>query len=343
MTIEPKKILLIRTDRIGDVVLTTPIIKILRDHFPKSHLAFLTRPQTREIVDGNPYLDEIIIYDPQKAHRGILKTLLFSKALQKKKFDVAIFFNTKNRVDWIGLLSKIAMRIGYRRKHGGLLTHTLADKKGEGEKSEAFYNEDLLSFLNVPKIHSTELYFPENLEAKTKINIFLKKNKIEAPYVVINVSTSSPSKQWPLRNFSALCQLLYKKLNLHIILIGKNIDCKKVMESVFFPLVSVAETFSLSELAALLKNALLHISNDTGPMHIASAVGTPVISIFGRSRPGLSPKRWAPLKGENFILQKKINCSPCLADLCSLDYDCLKATKIEEVFYAAQKFTSTHR
>ncbi|MBI3018923.1 MAG: hypothetical protein HYY61_03435, partial [Deltaproteobacteria bacterium] len=69
-----KKILLIRTDRIGDVVLTTPVIKTVRDHFPKSHIAFLTGPQTQDIVHGNPFLDEVIVYDKYKRHQSILKT-----------------------------------------------------------------------------------------------------------------------------------------------------------------------------------------------------------------------------------------------------------------------------
>ena len=72
-----KKILLVRSDRIGDVVLTTPIIKMIRDHLDKSHIAFLTGPQTQDIVQGNPFLDEVIIYDKYKRHQSVLKTILF--------------------------------------------------------------------------------------------------------------------------------------------------------------------------------------------------------------------------------------------------------------------------
>lgn len=335
------KILLIRTDRIGDVVLTTPIIKILKTHFPNSLISFMTRPETKDIVEGNPYLDEIIIYDQQNQHRGILKTILFSLNLRKKKFDVVIIFNPKKRIHWMSYLATIPMRIGYHKKHGFLLTHRLEDKKGEGKKSEAFYNEDLLSFLEIPSSQCRELYFPLHEKAKKVVDSFLKLHQVTTPFVVINVSSGCSSKSWPIQNFSSLCEKLYERFKIKIIIIGKKEACEKIKLMSQLPLISIAETFGLTELGYLLKRAALHISNDTGPMHIASAVGIPVISIFGRSHPGLGPQRWAPLKGNhNIILQKNIGCNPCLAHLCQLEFDCLKATKVEEVFNAAKKYTT---
>ena len=232
------------------------------------------------------------------------------------------------------MLAGIPTRIGYRRKHGFLLTQALPDTKGEGKKSEAFYNEDLLSGLSIPGPGSTDLYFP--LSA-TRSPAF---DSLKKPFVVLNVSASCRSKSWPLQNFSVLAGLLFDKLHFASVLIGKEADCEVVKNRTSSPVTSFAETLPLRELGALLKQATLHISNDTGPMHIAAAVHTPVIAIFGRTRPGLGPARWAPLGKDHTVLQKKIGCDPCLAHDCQLDFDCLKATKVEDVFHAVQTYTA---
>ncbi|MBI2645798.1 MAG: glycosyltransferase family 9 protein [Deltaproteobacteria bacterium] len=337
-----KKILLVRSDRIGDVVLTTPMIKMVRDHFPQSHIAFLTGPQTQGIVQGNPFLDEVIIYDKYKSHQSVLKTILFARKLKKKRFDLAIIFNPSKRTHWITFLAGIPQRIGYNRKGGWLLTHALEDKKGEGLKPESFYNEDLLSLLALAPRQSQDLHFPISQETENKIDRLLKTHQIDSKFVVINVSAGCPSKKWPLQNFAKLSQLLYQKLNLKIILIGQQKECETVQMLAQIPpddMVILAETLPLQQLGALLKNAYLHISNDTGPQHIAAALGTPILTIFGRNLPGLSPKRWAPLGQNHTHFHKNIGCNPCLAHQCQLDFDCLKTIKAEEVFHAVKNYT----
>lgn len=352
-----KKILIVRSDRIGDVVLTTPIIKIIRDHYPQSHIAFLTGPKTIDLVEGNPYLNEVIIYDKYRLHKDFFKTILFSFALKKKKFDVALIFNPSKRAHWICWLANIPVRIGYSRKSGFLLTHRFKDKKGEGLQSESFYNEELLSVLGIPMRYSTELFVPDldfrqNGSCRRNTPLFSQAAKsgvpVSAPpilskfkdetFLVINPSASCPSKKWPAQNFALLCNLIFEKLNLHIVLIGNDEDCKKVQDLSRAPLNVLSENLKLNELASLFKKTCLHISGDTGPMHIASAVGTPVISIFGRNLPGLGPKRWAPLKGNNSYVQKNIGCNPCLAHDCHLDFDCLKTIKVEDIFKSVRNY-----
>lgn len=329
------RILLIRTDRLGDVLLTTPIIETIRKHSPQAHIGFMTTPLTQAVVEGNPSLNEVIIYDRKK---NVFHSILFALRLRKKHFDVAIILNPNNRANWIALLAGIPKRIGYSRKTSLLLTHKLADKKHEGKKSEAFYNEDFLSFLGIAAPQSRNIFFPLSEADEKNIGCFLKKYRIDKKFVVFNVSASCQSKIWPLQNFSVLANLVYEKLNLDIVLIGRNIDCERVKALARIPLTIAAETLSLNELAALFKKAFLHITNDTGPVHLASYVGTPVVVIFGRTLSGLGPNRWGPLRGNNTILQKNIGCNPCLAHRCNIDFDCLKATKVEEVFYAVKKY-----
>lgn len=332
------RILLIRTDRLGDVLLTTPIIETIRHHYPQAHIAFMATPFTQAIVQGNPHLNEVIVYDRKKNHKSVFKTLLFAVLLRKKRFDAAIVFNPNNRANWMIFLAGIPKRIGYSRKTPYLLTDCLKDEKYKGEKSEAFYNEDFLPFIGITPPHSRNIFCAVSERDGEKIASFLKIHQIDKKFVVFNVSASCPSKIWPAENFSLLAKLIYEKLNLDIVLIGREWDCERVKGLAGIPLTIAAESLNLGELTALFKKAFLHITNDTGPVHLASFVNTPAIVIFGRTLIGLGPKRWAPLKGNNTILQKDIGCHPCLAHYCKIDFDCLKSTKVEEVFHATQKY-----
>ena len=116
-----KRILIVRTDRIGDVLLSTPVIKALRDAWPYAYIAMIVSPYAKEIVEGNPYLDEVIIYNKDGKHRSALRTIKFALNLKKKKFDLAVILHPTNRVHLVSFLAGIKRRIGYDRKLGFLL------------------------------------------------------------------------------------------------------------------------------------------------------------------------------------------------------------------------------
>src|SRR3989338_8984390 len=115
--IVPKRILVTRTDRIGDLVLTTPVFQALREKFPNAYLACLTFLENRQIVEGNPYLNEIILYDKLGSEKGWLGNFLFSQRLRAKRFDVAIHFHPTNRMHLVSWLAGIPIRIGYKKKN----------------------------------------------------------------------------------------------------------------------------------------------------------------------------------------------------------------------------------
>ena len=334
----PQRILLVRTDRIGDVVLTTPILKTLRISFPKAHIGFLTTPFTEGLIKGNPYIDEIITLT--KKDKTLWGSLRFASKLKERHFDIAIVFNPKKRTHWLLFLARIPIRIGYHRKHGFLLTHSLPDLKYEGKQSEAFYNEELLTVLNIFPSNSTQLYLPISSETEQKIASFLKEHHlVSKSFAILSISASSPSKSWPLNNFIALCHEIHNELRLPIVIIGQDKACQTMNRSLKIPVVFLGETLPLIELSALIRQATFMITNDTGPMHMASAVNTPLVAIFGRSLPGLGPKRWGPISDNAIVLHKNIGCDPCLAHRCQLEFDCLKAIKISEVMDAAKSLS----
>lgn len=334
-----ERILIVRTDRIGDVILSTPVIKAMRDNYPSSYIAMMVRPYAEEIVEGNPYLDEIILYDKDSAHKSWWESLQFMLSLKQKRFDVAIILHPTNRVHLITFFAGIPRRIGYNMKLGFLLTDRLKHIKQEGQKHEIEYNLDIIRYFRIePKDKS--LYMPIKEESQRSIEHLLKELDIKEneEILAIHPGASCPSKIWPPERFARVADSLIERYGFKVLIVAAAQDkgiANEVAGSMHQASFNVAGRTLISELASLLKRCRLFVSNDSGPVHIASAVGTPVISIFGRSQKGLSPSRWGPVGKKDIILHKEVGCTECLAHNCKKDFACLKAITVDDVLSAA--------
>ncbi|MDD5026922.1 MAG: lipopolysaccharide heptosyltransferase II [Candidatus Omnitrophica bacterium] len=334
-----KRILIARTDRIGDVLLSTPVIKALRDKYPQAYIAMMVSPYAKDIVEGNPYLDKVIIYDKDGAHKSWLNSLKFSRGLKKKKFDLALILHPVNRAHLVSFLAGIPRRVGYDRKLGFLLTDRIKHTKQLGEKHELEYNLDLLKHLNI-EAQEKDLYMPLKPESEEWVKeLFKQENIHEADKLLaIHPAASCPSKVWPVERFAQAADKLAQSYGLKVFIVAGPRDLKlaealvKYMRS---SVINLAGKTSVSQLASLLKRCALFISNDSGPVHIACAVGTPVISIFGRNQAGLSPRRWGPVGRKDKILHKEVGCIECRAHNCQKQFACLKAITVEDVISAA--------
>lgn len=334
-----KRILIVRTDRVGDVILSTPVIKALRDANPFSYIAMMVRPYTKVIVEGNPYLDEIIIYDKGGKEKSWFGSLKFAFELRKKKFDLAVVLNPANRNNLIPFLAGIPKRVGYNRKLGFLLTHRIKDRKHEGKKHEIEYNLDLVRYLGIePQDKST--FMPIHPESQKWVeDIFRKENiKPTDKLVVLNPAASDNSKMWPAERYAAVGEKLAKE-SYKIVILGGPGDreiAQQVMSRMQSPFINMVGNNNISQAASLLKRCSLFISTDTGPMHIAASVGVPIVAIFGRNQPGLSAVRWGPANKNSRVLHKDVGCDECLAHNCKKGFLCLKAITVEDVLAAAE-------
>lgn len=338
---EPKRILLIRTDRIGDVALSTPAIKALRDNYPRSYIAFMVRPYARDIVEGNPYLDEVIIYDKHGIHKGFFSTLLFGLRMRKKRFDTAIILHPTNRTHIITFVAGISNRIGLNRKLPFLLTKALNDEKFLGQKHELEYTLDILRNIGV-RVSDKSLYVPVRKTDEASIESKLSQRGIKRTDLLIAVhpGASCPSKRWPLERFASLIERLIEKYDVRVILVSGPDEMTQVAilkQRLKDDIIDLSGKTSVGELAALLKRCKLFVSNDSGPVHIATAVGTPNAVIFGRGQPGLSPRRWGPTGKKDIALHKDVGCGVCLAHNCKKGFKCLSAITVDEVFGAVEK------
>jgi len=335
------QILLTRTDRIGDVVLSTPAIKAVRDKYPNAHIAFMVRPHAKDIVEGNPYLNEVIIYNKYGEHKSFLGTIRFALALRRRKFDLAIMLHPTNRVHLIAFIAGIPERVGYDRKMPFLLTKRMPHMKQKGEKHESEYTLDILRFADIG-VKDREISVTVRKKDVAKAERMLEEYHVpvSGTLIAVNPGASCASKRWAPGNFAALCDNLAGKFKARILIVSDRANSEfanAVAGGMRHEPVNLAGKTTVGELAALLSKCSLFISNDSGPVHIASGLKVPVISIFGRKNPGLSPKRWGPTYERSVVFHKDVGCDPCLAHTCRKGFKCLEAVTPAEVLAAAQK------
>ncbi|MCX5703868.1 MAG: lipopolysaccharide heptosyltransferase II [Candidatus Omnitrophica bacterium] len=336
-----KRILIVRTDRIGDVLLSTPVIKALRENYPDAYIAMMVSPYAKDIIDGNPYLDEVIIYDKSGKHKSWMGSIKFTLNLRKRRFDLSLILHPINRVHLVTFFAGIPKRVGYDRKLGFLLTDKPKHTKQLGEKHELEYNLDLLRYLGI-EAGDKNLFMPIKIESEQWVEGLFKQEGLKTTDKILTIhpGASCPSKIWPSERFAQVADKLAQDHGFKILLIAGPRDialADNVIKHMRHPAINLAGKTSVSQLASLLKRCKLFISNDSGPVHIASAVGTPVISIFGRSQLGLSPKRWGPLGKKDRVLHKEVGCIKCLAHNCVKEFACLKAITVEDVLQAAEE------
>ncbi|PIQ82629.1 MAG: hypothetical protein COV76_02585 [Candidatus Omnitrophica bacterium CG11_big_fil_rev_8_21_14_0_20_64_10] len=340
------RLLIVRTDRIGDLILSTPVFRTLRAQFPGAYLAAMIRPEHRELVDGNPDLNAVIPYDKSGSEKSWIGTVRFAQRLKRDRFDAAVILHSTNRTVLATWLAGIPRRIGYARRLGRLLTDPIPYVKRFGLRHELEYNLDLLARLGVTR-RERILTVPVPPAREAEAGRWLKERGI-APgerFVVLHPGASCPSKRWPAERFAETADRLARDFKVRVLLLtGPDglADGRAVAARVSAPLIEALGGFSLGQTAAVLKRAACLVSNDSGPVHLASAVGTPVVSIFGRWGGGLSPARWGPTGPESRVLHRDVGCRPCLAHRCPIGFVCLSAISVEEVLTAAGQVGKLH-
>lgn len=300
----------------------------------------MTFCQNRELAEGNPWINEVLLYDKQGGQKNWFGNFRFSRKIASKKFDIVIHLHATNRMHIVSWLAGIPIRIGYSRKSAWALTHPYEDCKKEGRKHEAEYNFDLLERLGIscPPVSEMKTFFPLPEKSKRSLAQLLLHHKIpQKPFVIIHPSASCPSKRWPEERFAEVCEKLACCGDFFLIFVGSKQDrpvIQRILRQVPHPSADLSGKLTLSMLGCLLAESRFLISNDSGPVHIADAVGTPVVSVFGRNQPGLSPKRWGPIGKKSQFLWKDTGCKVCLAHNCQIAFLCLDVITAGDVMAA---------
>jgi len=308
-------VLLVRTDRLGDVILSTPVATTIKKHFPGCRVSFLARIETRPILESHPHVDEIITADdPQFA--GVFGFFRLVGILRKKSFDAAILLHPSFALACLVFLARIPQRIGTGyRFYSPLFTHRVFDHRKTAQFHEAEYNLRLLKGIGIENAHVEFHYFlseHDRQRSQTK----LAELGIEAADrpIILHVGSGGSARDWPLANFATLADALNSEEHRQVVLTGGAGETDLVADVInktrTKPL-NLAGRLTLKDLLVLLERAAIFVSNSTGPLHLAVMVGTPVVAFYPPIRV-CRPERWGPYgRRDDVLMSQHEECFRC--------------------------------
>lgn len=351
-----QRILIRGVNWIGDAVLTLPAIKAVRQSFPDAHIALLVKPWVSDLFKENRDVDEIILYD--NCYSGIRGRIRLSRELQAKKFDTAILLQNAFDAALITWLARIPKRIGYKRDYRSLLlTDAVPINPDILKQHQVYYYLDLLNSAGI-KTSGTEPYITisetERKWAKDHISSCFSDRT--TPLIGINPGAAYGSaKRWLPERFAELIIKIFTEINGRVIIFGgeseteisneiiieiNRLKIKLKIEKYRSNLLIMSGKTDLRELSSLISECDAFITNDSGPMHMASALLVPVIAIFGST----SPVRTGPFGHVHKIISSDIPCAPCMKRECPEEHlRCMTDITAEEVFASLEEVLPVNR
>jgi heptosyltransferase-2 len=324
------KVLVIQTAFLGDLILTLPIIQTIKKNQNDSIVDVLCIPYTCTILQNNPYINRTIVFD-KHTHRKYSDIYALANDLKSQNYDYAIIPHRSARSGIIAMLARIENRIAFKKLFfDWLYTETVEYNSAihEIDRNLSLLNSfDFKIYYKVPEL------FPSHGDI-FKVNILLGKIDYDK-MICIAPGSKWNTKKWSKENYSLLCnKLLLNGYN--VILIGSKYDTveceyiKSYNENVF----NLCGLLTINETAVVIKKASLLISNDSAPVHIASATGTTVIDIYGPTNPEIG---FSPISDKSICIQNKnLNCRPCAihgGKVCpTKTFDCMNSITPEIVF-----------
>lgn len=333
-----KKILFIRLDRIGDVLLSLPAIAHVRHKNPSAQISMMVRDHAIPILERCPMIDHAIAYEykgrgaPHKFPFGYLKLI---QRLRCMEFDEIIVLHPTFRAHLLTFLIGSAKRTGFDAHSCFLLTHRIADirKYGLFHESECVnrltgirWNEKIINH-DMLQLHTRDI------EDATHLLKSHFKN-LNQSFYIFHAGASAPSKKWHLKYFAEVAIHIQNHLMSRVILVGGSQDTAlnaQLQEMIGGGCVDLTSQTSLPVLGALMQHSQGVLTNDSGPAHLANAVRARVLSIFGRNEPGLGPRRWRPLGKRNAFIWSDFGCHSCLSDDCPIEFACLNTLSPKRV------------
>lgn len=341
------KILIVKLDHIGDLILATPTFRALKERYPASQLDVVVAPKSAPVVNNSPFINRVYYYSSHDFDR----TNSLNESVRLENMQTVCSLRSEHYDLCIGLredLKNIVIQkmFGAKRNISFNTNTVFAEMLDESVRNNeshhsAEINFDLLKIIDVEK---PEMIQPEIFINKTEIDWswkFLDENGVNEEDCLIGISPGGGwfLNWWPYENYIKLVNALWKyNSDLKIVIVGGNAEAKlakKIKDGLGGTLVDAVGKTSISQMVALFKCMKFVITNDGGPMHMACAAKTPVIALFGPS----PYKRFGPLGKDNVVISRNMKCSPCPQFVQGetpkcLDNKCMKNITVEEVYHA---------
>ncbi|HKY86226.1 MAG TPA: lipopolysaccharide heptosyltransferase II [Pseudorhodoplanes sp.] len=331
---QPRRLLIIKPSSFGDIIHSLPALALLRDHWPDTRIDWLVKEQWAELLIHQPALNEVLLFPAKFSAWRRLR-----RSLRERRYDMVIDLQGLLRSGVAALLSGAPVRVGFAdAREGSVRCYTEKISICREAVHAVDRNIDLLRQIGIPAAGSATfpLAVPSSAERWAE-DLWNKERLGEGQSVVVlHPAARGETKRWPAGRFAEVAEQLAAKMGARIILVAAREQIGHVTEvtaRLRTRAINLAGATSLLELAALIKRASLVISNDSGPMHLAAALATPVVGLFGPT----DPQRVGPYGRHTIALKKQFDCAGCSRRACVRDAECLKMISAEDVLAAASQ------
>lgn len=341
------RIMVRATNWVGDAIMALPALRAIKNRYPAAFISIVARPYVAEIYRGQGICDELIAYDPHTTHKGLDGRERLAKELRQGTFDVAILLQNAFDAAWLAWRAAIPERIGYARDlRGFLLTNAIRTPKfGEIPVHEKFYYLELLrragwidSLFDVDEI-SLQVSETQQCVAEEVLQAAGASSRTFRLAIGAGASYGS-AKCWLPDRFAEVANQFQSERDAEVVLFGTSNEVD-VSEAIVRGMrrrpVNLTGKTAIRDLPALLSQCHLFVGNDSGAMHVAAAVGLPVIAVFGST----DPDGTAPVTPRHTIVQQKPYCSPCFLKRCPTDHRCMTAVTPSMVQMAVTSWAAT--
>jgi heptosyltransferase-2 len=334
-----ERVLIRGTNWIGDVVMTLPAVAAVRKTWPGARISVLAKPWVAEVYRLSPDVDDVILFEEPGRHDGIRGKLRLAKELRGIGFDCAILLQNAIEAAIIALLAGVPLRAGYNSDGRGLLlTHSVRRTQAIRRVHQIDYYVEMVRALGCMSAgRSVRLRPGTDYEeiAKRLCGEFGIVNG--RPLIGIAPGAAyGPAKKWFPERFAAVADRLSDESGAQVILLGSGGDRESaaaVQKSARDLLIDIAGKTDLRGAIALISRCALFISNDSGLMHVAGALGVPTIAVFGSTNPATT----SPVGEKSVVIHHDVPCGPCLKPVCPTDFRCMEVIGVEEVYAAARR------
>jgi len=332
-------ILIRGTNWIGDVIMTLPAVASIRKTMPEATITVLAKPWVADIYRLSPHVDEVITFQRPGRHDGLGGLLKLAAELKEKKFDGTILLQNAIQAAIITLTARIPVRAGYNSDGRGLLlTHAVQRTGAIRKVHQIDYYLEMLKALGFQSA-GHDVTLPVRKDDRARAEEILFGYGVEKGETVIGMAPGAaygPAKMWLPDRFAALADRLIDRHNAPVLLFGSAGDraqTDRIEGQAKGKLINLAGATDLMGAVALIARCNLFISNDSGLMHLAGALGVPLVAIFGSTNPATT----SPVGEKSVIVHKNVSCSPCLKKTCPTDFRCMKLIEVDDVYEEAKR------
>ncbi len=342
-----RRVLAVRLDNLGDVLLCTPALHAIKKSLPGVHLTLLTSPVGAQVGRLNPDVDEVIVYeapwtDPwcRLPHDSAREQRMIER-LREGGYDGAVIFTSFRQsplpAAYMCYLADIPLRVAASIDGPGSLL-TTRHKHPERLMHEVERGLDLVSSIGLTTLE-TDLVLRVPAEARSQVPGALRARGVadDRPLVVIHPGCTMPARTYPWEMYAKVADGLVEELNASVVITGTSDEedlVARVLGRMRCEAVGLAGALPFEEFCALVETADLVVTNNTGPMHVAAALKTPVVALFALTNP---PEQWSPWRAPHRLLHHDVPCRICYSRVCPYSHECLREVSPQMVIRAAEE------